>query len=901
MPRNETPRNSLRALPRFALPGFAGSLFALFALIVFALVVSQFFTPPCLCSQDTSKETAVDTVKSITAVRINGEARTDPPLGLPPVDPRTDTAPDVTPADRSAHTAPDVTPTDRENGTDPGNGVPLSTTPGDPRIDGVLDEDFWKCAPASGGFVQYQPDEGSAATESTFVRVVYDDDALYVGVEMYDSEPDKIVNRLTRRDRPIEADLLNVIIDSQHDHLTGYAFVTYASGTQRDVYYYNDTWSDDSWDGVWESASQITDRGWTAELRIPFSCLRFANGDDRVWGIYFSRNISRKGELDRWVRIPESASGFVSQFGHLRGLSGLRSPKRLEILPYGVSYAETAPKSVSNPDGRSYTHNAGFDVKYGLTSSMTLNATINPDFGQVEADQTILNLSTFETFYPEKRPFFLEGNKIFETYYTLFYSRRIGRSPSIWPGDAAYYTDRPAATTIMGAAKISGKTAGGTSIGILESVTQRETAAYVDTEGAKRTAVIEPESNYLVARVKQDIMENSSVGVMATAVNQKSTDPSYTGGVDCNLRFHNGDYQLTGQVVGSSSVPPGSNNTDRNGWGGVILAEKTGGEHVRGSIQGLYADKSLDLNRLGYLDRTDFRQGFAWLQYRTTGKWWIVRKTWHNLNAGVMDNLSGVRLLRGGNVNSQIEFTNLWNAGGGTWQDYRTTYADFETRGGPPAPIPIGRNWWLSLSTDSRKKWQVYGEVGGGDTWDGHYNSYGVGLELRPASNIELSLGPNYRTHWGVSRWLTYLTDAEGNRTDDIFGEQYLHRLDMTLRGTVTFSKNLTLQAYAQPFIAAMDYRHFKKLVPPDGFEYVDSSVYDEAEQRPDFNWTSFNSNLILRWEYRPGSALYLVWTQARGSTRGIGEFVPGRDMDNLFDTTPNNTVLLKFSYWWDV
>ena len=887
MLRTETLHGPLSALARLVLTPFTLVRSALsratvfwVAVSIFSVVLSLLLTYPCLCSQDAGKEVAADTTKSIIAVRINRHVA--------------GAAQDISAAETITDATPDIIAAERA--TDAATGSNANTRiNSDPSIDGILDESFWQEAQGSGGFVQYQPDEGKAATESTSVRMAYDDGALYIGVEMYDSEPGKIINRLTRRDRAIEADLVNIIIDSHHDHQTAYAFVVYASGTQRDVYYYNDTWSDDSWDGVWESATKTTDRGWIAEVKIPFSCLRFSNGNDSVWGIYFSRNICRKGELDRWVRIPESASGFVSMFGHLKGLNGLLSPKRLEILPYGVSYAETEDNSVGNPDGRSYTHNAGFDVKYGLTSNMTLNATINPDFGQVEADQTILNLSTFEIQYPEKRPFFLEGNKIFETYFNLFYSRRIGKSPSVWPDDTDYYVNRPTATTILGAAKISGKTAGGTSIGILESVTQREKATYMSVEGTRKTAVIEPEANYLVARVTQDIMENSSIGVMATAVNQKSSDPNFTGGADCNLRFRDGDYLFIGQVVGSRVGP------NKNGWGGVAYVEKAGGEHIRGSVRGEYRDRALDLNRLGFIERSDLKEAFTWLQYRTTGKRWVIKRTWHNLNTGISDNLSGVRLLRGGNVNSQIEFTNLWSMGGGSWQDYQNTYADFETRGGPPAPLPIGRNWWLWVSTDGRKKWQLYGEMGGGDTWDGHYNSCSLSLELRPASNIELSVGPNYRKHWGVSRWLTYLTDAEGNRTDDIFGEQFLHRLDMTLRGTVTFSKNMSFQAYAQPFIAAMDYRHFKKLVPPDDFEYVDSSVYDEAEQKPDFNWTSFNSNLVLRWEYRPGSALYLVWTQARGSTRSLGDFKPDRDLDSLFDTTPNNTFLIKVSYWWSV
>ncbi|UCF77993.1 MAG: carbohydrate binding family 9 domain-containing protein [Candidatus Eiseniibacteriota bacterium] len=764
------------------------------------------------------------------------------------------------------------------------------------KIDGVLDEPFWRKAPRSGDFTQYQPNEGEPASESTFVRVAYDDDALYIGMEMYDSEPDKIINRLTRRDRWVEGDVAHIMLDSHHDHQTAYCFSLFASGTQRDVYYYNDTWSDDTWDAVWDGATQITDKGWTAEFKIPFHCLRFSCGNgEPVWGFYASRGVSRKNELDRWKHIPDSAGGFVSQFGHLKGLAGLLPPERLELRPYAVSYAEAEPKSLGNPDGRDYTSNFGFDAKYGLTSSLTLDATINPDFGQVEADQTILDLSTFETWYPEKRPFFMEGNKIFETYYTLFYSRRIGAPPSVWFDEADYYINRPAATTILGAAKVSGKTSGGTSIGILESVTQREETDYVDENGVRRHGIIEPRANYLVTRVKQDVFKNSEIGIMATSVSQKGRDPKYTGGADWNLRFKDGDYKLMGQVVGSRTAP------DEDGWGGMLLVEKSGGENFRGSVRGEYRDRGLNLNRLGYLNRADLREGWGGLQYRTTGKRWIINKTWNNLNLGVTDNLSGVELVRGGNFNNMVEFTNFWMAGMYAWTDFEKTYSDLETRGGPPAPIPIGKSWSLWVETNSRKWWMVHAEVSAGDTWDGRYNSYHLWLQFQPRSNVELSIGPSYRRHWGASRWLTYLEDAEGNRTDEIFGEQSLDRLDATIRGTVTFTKNLTLQLYAQPFFAAVDYKNFKRLIPPDSYEYVDDAVYNEEVEQPDYNWTSFNSNLILRWEYRPGSTLYLVWTQARESFRSIGDFQFDRDWDNLFGTGPNNTFLIKFSYWWSL
>ena len=762
------------------------------------------------------------------------------------------------------------------------------------RIDGILDEPCWKDAPRSSGFIQFQPDEGEPASESTFVRVAYDDHALYVAMEMYDSEPEKIISRLTRRDRWLDQDLVHVILDSHHDHKTAYAFTTYASGTQRDVYYWNDDWSDDTWDAVWEAATKINDWGWVAEYRIPFHCIRFACEDDPVWGIYFSRNIGRKNELSRWVYIPESASGFVSHFGHLKGMEGLSPPTRLEILPYGVSYAELEPKHPGNPDGRDYSHDVGFDLKYGLTSDITLDATVNPDFGQVEADETILNLSAFETQYPEKRPFFMEGSKIFDTPFDLFYSRRIGRRPAWQPDDVDYYTNRPAATTILAAAKVSGKTGGGTSIGILESVTRREEATYVDTDGVKRTAVTEPEANYLAARLKQDILGNSSVGVMATAVNQDRAHPEYTGGVDWRLHLRDGDYKCSGQVVGSATGP------GEDGLGGTFAFEKSGGQHIRASVSAEYESRELDINRMGFLGRPDYRSGWFWVQYRTTEPWWIVRKTWNNFNLGYSENLDGVALTRGGNVNNSIELKNFWSLGGYFWADYDLTYSDNESRGGPPSPIPFGQSWSFWLETDSRKWWQAGINVGSGDTWDGQYESYHLSLQLRPRSNIELSLEPGYRSDRNISR---YVKTIEHDDADDeyIFGELDMGRFDMTVRGTITFSKDLSLQVYAQPFISSRDYSNFKRLLPTSTYAYVDSSVYNEEEEQPDVNWSSLNSNVVLRWEYRPGSTLFLVWTHGRETDGHEGSFDFSRDWDGLFTAKPDNVFLVKLNYWWSI
>jgi hypothetical protein len=759
-----------------------------------------------------------------------------------------------------------------------------------PRIDGRLGDACWLRAPRITGFIQYEPDEGEPATETTFAQVAYDAEAVYVAMEMLDSEPEGIVDRLTRRDRQQDADAAYVVIDSYHDHQTAYMFKVYASGTQRDVYFYNDGWSDESWDAVWESATAKTDSGWVAEFKIPFDCLRFASCDQPVWGIFFGRDITRNQEENRWPDIPRRASGFVSHFAHMEGLRSLSPPRRLEILPYAVSYEETEAEHPGNPDGRDFDGSLGLDVRYGITPNMTLNATVNPDFGQVEADQTVLNLTSFETFYPEKRPFFLEGMNIFETWFDLFYSRRIGRAPSGRPPDAAHYVERPGATTILGAAKVTGKTGSGTTVGIVEAATRRETARYIAYDGSRKEALVEPQANYFVARVKQDVLRNSTIGVMATASNQKTAYPAYTGGFDWILRFKDGDYASHGQMVGSRTGP------ETKGWGGFARIAKEGGEHLRANIDIQYMDGKLDLNRVGYLRRNGIKEISSWIQYRTNKKWWIINRTWNSIYADRMENLDGLRQNYGFDFSSDIQLSNFWMVSGGGWIDFGRTYFDWETRGGPPVPIPLGQSWNLSLNTDPRKWWELNPYAGGGDTWDGRFNTYRLWINLRPLSNVEMSLGPGYREERHVSRWLKAVEDEHGNR-QDIFGEQHLRQADMTLRGTFTFTRDLTLQVYAQPFIAAADYSNFKKLMPPHSYEAVDGTVYDEAIEQPDFNWNSFNSNVIMRWEYRPGSTLYLVWTHARDFAGDTGEFDLRRDFDSLFDAVPGNTFLMKVNY----
>jgi len=298
------------------------------------------------------------------------------------------------------------------------------------RIDGILDDAAWAYASRNGGFIQRYPNQDEAPTDSTVVQIVCDDEAVYFGITLFDSQPDKIERRLDRRDRPWDGDRVSVNIDSYHDHRTGYFFVVNAAGVEGDGLLFDDGNEDTDWDGVWDSNVKITNYGWVLEMKIPYHTIRFTRQDSYVWGVNFIRDTYRTKERDFWATVRRGESGWVSRFGHLEGIENITPPMRLQMVPYTVSRGQLAPIAPQTPKGNDLNQSLGGNIKYGLTSNMTLDLTANPDFGRVEADGAQLNLSTFEQFFTEKRPFFLEGAQIFDTPLDLFYSRRIGRTPS---------------------------------------------------------------------------------------------------------------------------------------------------------------------------------------------------------------------------------------------------------------------------------------------------------------------------------------------------------------------------------------------------------------------------------------------------------------------------------------
>jgi len=778
----------------------------------------------------------------------------------------------------------------------------IRVNPETPKIDGILDDEVWQHAPASGDLLQVDPKEGEPATEKTTIQIVYDDEALYVGVMCYDSEPDKIVARLARRDGWTEADLVSIDLDTYHDHQTARWFMVNAAGVKSDGQIYNDTCKDGSWDGVWEARTAIHDQGWSAEYRIPYHTLRFSPKEEYVWGMHLGRYISRKNESDQWCLIRKGVNGWVSQLGHIEGIRGIHPPRHLEVMPFALGRSTFLPESPANPDGMDLFSSVGLDMRYGISSNISLNATVNPDFGQVEADPAILNLTAFETFYEERRPFFLEGRGIFSTPgSSLFYSRRIGRQPSRFPiPEDSKLIDKPDATTILSAAKLTGKTAGKTSFGILEAVTAREYATIERTYTDPATSLeqimreehlIEPLTNYFVGRVQQDVMKSSNVGAMLTAVNREDDVPAYTAEVDGNLKWYDGKYSLSTRLAGSHTGPAGDRKDGYEAVAHLHRSEKW----IGGGLNLNARSPGFDVNDLGFVGRSGKMDSFGFIHVDIDKSWLFVRRmgfwtcNWTNWN------YDGVDLGKGANFYNWIETKNRWFMDWCISKGFEA-FNDTETRGGPLVLQPSSIGYFASFGTDESKPISM-GLYIGGQASEGlsSNNSLYVGLGIRPASYIQLHIGTSYGTGHNYAQWVKDTEDAAGRHY--VFGELDSQTLDISTRLNVSFTPDLSFQIYMQPFVATGDYSNFKELARPRSYEFT---PYDGLDFNPDFSRRSLRSNAVLRWEYSPGSVLFLVWSQSRSASMETNSpsLRPYEDLRSSLTDEGQNVFLIKLNYW---
>lgn len=817
-----------------------------------------------------------------------------------------------------------------------------------PSIDGRLDEPAWKAADVGANLRQYEPNEGAPATERTEIRILYDNASLYVGVRLYDSEPGKIVTRMSRRDDDPDADRFTFYVDALHDRRTGAAFEVSAAGAQRDAIISNDTNRDSSWDAVWESAVSIDREGWTAEIRIPLSQLRFLKSDHHIWGFNLERTIYRKSETVWFELVPKRENGLASRMATLIGIDGIEPRRALEVVPYMLARSEFIESPVAaNPfnDGLRHFGAAGLDLKYALKSNVILNATMNPDFGQVEIDPAVVNLSAFETFFPEKRPFFIEGAQIFSNFGflgannffgfnradpILFHTRRIGRAPQgLASGD---FVDTPSGTTILGAAKITGKTTHGLSFGVLEAVTGREYAR-VATEGQRSRTEVEPLTNYVAGRLfKEFAGGRSGLGTLFTSVNRDLRDAAlkervpgraYVAGVDgYHFLDSKRDWVVNGRIV-LSDVAGTPRAIERLQLEPQRYFQRTDAPHLRfdpsrASLNGWNGDLNLNRNQGAWTVNAALwavSPGFEGgdLGFHFNGDAWgnHVVFTWKQIQPDrftrnrdltvakfyVWD-YGRAKLSDGAMSFANLTFRNYWNMGGNVGL-FRETQDNRLTRGGPPALSPPSGFANLYVNSDSRKN--VVLHVNAGRSWTdfgGGDGSGGLSIEWKPSPRVNLSTGPSYSHSITVAQYVTTTDDPTATETNGkryVFARLQQEQLSLETRVNVLFSPKASLQVFMQPLVVVGDYMDFKSLARSKTFDF---DPYSAVSFDPDFNFKSLRLNAIFRWEWRLGSTFYVAWTHQRQDLGNPGQFQVGRDLGRVFTGPADNVFLVKISRW---
>jgi len=838
------------------------------------------------------------------------------------------------------------------------------------RIDGVLDENAWQ-GEGSSGFRQSEPADGAEATEKTTVWVAFDEDNLYIAARMFDSRPDAIVSRLGRRDDEVESDWFTFAVDPYYDRRSGFQFSVNPAGAILDGTLFNDEGKDMTWDGVWDYAARLDERGWTVEMRIPYDQLRFKQQEAYTWGVNFFRTIKRKNEVCAFAWIPREESGYVSRFAPLTGIREIRPHRLLEFLPYTMARAYASPMVPGDPfrTGTAYDGNIGFDMRASLRTHLTLSLTVNPDFGQVEVDPAVINISDQETYYAEKRPFFVEGADIFRFGYggantvrnlgwsdpRFFYSRRIGRSPQGYVPSVGY-VDYPDWTNILGAGKVTGKLGDGWNLGLMSAVTGREFAD-VDLEGDRFAHEVEPLSFYGVVRTLKEFNGGfSGLGFISTGLWRDSRTPglesllpqqALTFGVD-SWTFLDSDraWVITGWLGGTRiqgsetamtrvqrsslhyyqrpdvdyvSVDPTA--TSLTGWAGRLYLNKQKGNFVFNTAVGAMSPGFHAMD-MGYHARGDKINGHLEAGYqsfrpgRALRTWRLTLATYQSYDFG------GVRFDEYYVLDARTQFLNYWNAT--LYLSYDPNrYSHYFTRGGPLAAYPWGIMRRLSIRTDDRRP-VVLGLSGHYRTHPfGAYNySVGVALEWKPSGNFRLSAGPYYSWRHSVGQYITQVVDPLKIET---YGARYVmsdviqETASLELRVDWTFTPRLSLQAYLQPFIGVGDFFKYKELRAARTFEFDvygegdstitrEGQVYTVDPDGPgpappfsfldrDFNLKSLRGTVVLRWEYRPGSTLFVVWTQNRADYAYAGDFDFARDVSLLFRAAGDNIFLFKFNY----
>ena len=751
-------------------------------------------------------------------------------------------------------------------------------------MDGIPSEEVWNSVEWGGDFLQWQPNEGKAPSQPTKFKILYDDKFLYIAYDAIDLSPDSIIKRMGRRDE-FPGDWVEINIDSYHDHRTAFSFTLSVSGVRGDEFVSNDgnNW-DDSFNPIWFSKTHVNKGGWTAEVKIPLSQLRYGNEVEKVWGVQVTRRIFRKEERSCWQLIPQGSGVWVSRFGELHGLNNIPTYRQVEIAPYITVQADKYKKEAGNPfaDGLDGKLSVGVDGKLAVTNNLILDFTINPDFGQVEADPSQVRIDGFQNFFDEKRPFFVESRNIFEYQLTgseaggdydadlLFYSRRIGSSPHAYPNTApGEYVKYPQNTTILGATKFSGKTKKGWSIGILEALTERENAV-IDNNGKRRKELVEPLTNYFVGRLQKDIKGgNTIIGGIFTAVNREHGlddmlhRSAYSAGFDFLHYWRNRAWFVKANVVYSNvngtkeaiyntqtafehlfqrpDAKEHSLDADRtslSGMGATLKFGKIGGK--QGKMGQIFKFETgitvrspqLELNDIGFMLTSDEINHFTWAGMQFQRPFSVFRNARINYNHWLRWDYSGQLLYQQVNMNTHSTFRNNWQNGTGvTYNPYDVS--NTALRGAGSLRRPSGLGWNYYIISDSRKK--LYSQLDLFSFWgtDNTMRVKNIGLTLFyvPIDAFNISLSGNYESYWRRQDQFVENTSFNGvPRT--VVAQVDQKTISFTARMSYNITPDLTIQYYGQPFLTRPLYRNFA---------YVTDALNKDYRNR----FTAYNDNQL--------------------------------------------------------
>ena len=837
-----------------------------------------------------------------------------------------------------------------------------------PQIDGRLDDAAWTQGTWSGEYIQQMPTEGAVPSVRTELKILYDDRNVYVAIRAYDDPA--LIHRYPARRDELAGDIVGVCFDSYFDKRSGFEFDLSAAGTKTDLVLTNEGW-DATWDAVWHGKVGMEPDKWVAEFQVPLSQLRYGTQEVQVWGLHAWRWIDRNLEEDQWNLIPRNSTGRMQNIGELHGISRLPRYRHIELLPHTVAKIDDQPIEAGNPyrDGARAHGAVGLDAKVGLTSDFTLDATVNPDFGQVEADPSVVNLTAYETFFAEKRPFFMEGKTILTlnldaaaetgnvpvdagTNEMMFYSRRIGQVPHLTPeGGAGVYVDLPDSTSILSAAKVTGKTANGLSLGILQSLTGREHAR-VTFGGIESRQPVEPTTNYVAGRVQKDWAKgNTVVGGMFTNTHRFTDEPALeflptdavTGAVDFLQFFRNRSYVLeakgafsrvTGDPAAITSLQRNAVHffqrsdadhlgvdagaTSLSGYAGTFRVARYGNSKWSWSNQTRWVSPGFDLNDIGFLRQADFiantvNAGFVQTDPAGPFRQWSI-----NVHREDLFDTGGMRTDAATGVEASGMFANKWTA----TLILRRVGEPTDTRllrGGPSMRTSAFWGNFVSVETDSSRRVVLsggltnhFGAEAGAHEWEGN-----GAVRWRASKRLVLQGIADYTR---TIDDLQYVDTAHpGGDPRYVLGRIDQDTLALTFRADLQLTPDLTIQYYGSPFVSNGRYASFKRVTTPRADAYADrfhlltgsELTYDAGNRyfvsepgatyqfaNPDFSVREFHSNLVTRWEFNPGSTVFLVWSQARSSAFDRVERSLGRSLDGLWDTPSANVFLVKFSYW---